>query len=163
MTCSNNACSKYTYLIGYLNTNGHAPSSSSYQVRAAARDRAPLPRNRRWLGTRHVRRLDGRVGGVGRAGEVPDRVQRLHRVRAGPDRLPCAEPHQHLQPDQRVPLRRWRGVALTAAQGGPNGISTDVHGQDAGDDRGRLPIRGGTGRRRVGWPDRNLDGSVRSD
>ena len=81
------------------------PVRRRHHVRADPLSREEVPRAGRRLGALHVRRVHGRLGGDGRAGLLPRRVQRRLDRLPRSDRLPRLHGRGHLQGHERVLVR----------------------------------------------------------
>ena len=82
------------------------PLRRRHRPRAHPLRRKEVPRDRPGLGALHLRRLDRRLGGAGRPGLLPRRVQRLLRRLPRPDRFPGLHGRQHLRAQERLLRRR---------------------------------------------------------
>ena len=90
-----------SYAVNSANVGPYG-DAITHELDPAPREGVPRPRR---VGARHVRRLDRRLGGAGRAGLLPGRVQRRDRQLPRPDRLPRLHDLRHLRRRERL-LRR---------------------------------------------------------
>ena len=89
-----------------VNSGQPRPLRRRHHLRADPVPREEVPMPRRRLGAVPLRRLDRRLGGPGRPGLLPRRVQRLLRRLPRPDRLPRLHRGRPLQGQERLLRRR---------------------------------------------------------
>ena len=99
-----------------VNSANLGPYGDAIMKELVPAHRVTLPRDRRGLGARHLRRIDRRLGGAGRADVLPGRLQRRLRRVPGPHRLPRLHRRRHLQGRERV---LGRGSVHEGAASGP--------------------------------------------
>ena len=100
-----------------VNSANLGPYGDAIMKELVPAHRVTVPRDRRGLGARHLRRIDRRLGGVGRADVLSRRLQRRLRRVPGPHRLSRLHRGGHLQGRERV---LGRGpVHESAASGAP--------------------------------------------